>query len=1366
MSNSESGDRIQSAPPVTPFREIVPSGNPSRAAHVTRTTAEQEAIATFIAQAEIQAGLCWYTVDLKSGLCEASSSLSTILGIASKQVHQSFLLGIDASSRQAMNESLAKLMTGGGDDEFTHGFVKADQTRLSLRTRRRVTCGIDGIPEALLCTIQVVTRQTSAQTDDADTRGNERLTSSESRYRTLFDFATDTFMLHAKGGVIVDVNHRACESFGYAKEEFIGKTPDFFSAVMNPERLEWILSELEKGKSLHYDTVHRRKDGSVFPAEVQVRPIILDGKRYAVTLSRDITERKQAELALRESEQRYRLALDTAEIGTWSYQAHSGLIKLDDRTKQHWGLDSADFKLEEMYKVLHPDDKEIIVQAYGRALSSTSLDDRVDFEHRIILPDNSVRWLSVRSLVIYSGTGQQRKFESVIGTTIDITEQRNAALALEGQSRVSELIASGQPLNLVLNEIVRFIEQLIPDSVCGILLVEDDRKHLVFAAGERYPDLIKAIRVPIGENIGACGHAAWSRSLKVVSDVTTDPTCVDYRELMRTLDKRSCWSAPILESSHDQDGGSSQRVLGTFAVYRPLTGSPDEHLKALMQTAGRLAGIALSSHQVLQDLREGEARYGIVSEMSRIVTFGLSHKPGEKWQFVWSRPQVGMLTGFSRDELMRIGWEGLVHPEDHARAEQLLREIMVRQTSKAELRLVTKSGQILYSQIHARLLSLDPTTGAAMMIGGLLDITEFKAVETALRKSEERFQLALAGSNDGLWDWNMLTNELFYSPRWKTMLGYEPDEFGANYETWAALLHPEDAEPAQQKLREFLASGANNYEIEFRMRHSDGSYRIIQSKGTLSRDASGKPVRMVGTHRDLTERAIAEQALRRSEEFLRRAQVMAHVGNWTLDMETQIFECSEEAARIFELEGLTCTLGEWLSLVHHDDLPRLRQAYAAMLAGAPFELEYRLVIRNRMKWVSSKATLEVNGAFPTPHVVGVTQDISSRTKLEEQLRQSQKMDAFGQLAGGVAHDFNNLLTVINGFSELLLAEISPSEPRREYVEQIQQAGDRAASLTRQLLTLGRRQFTEPRIIDLNEIVARSETMLKRLIGENIFVHTVLQLELPNIKADPGQIDQVILNLVVNARDAMPNGGHLSIQTRRQVIDRIADDLANTGLKEGEYVEFTVSDTGVGMSEEVKARIFEPFFSTKGVGKGTGLGLSTVYGIVKQNQAAIAVETVEGLGTTFRIWFPVANEVAPEVENLPPVALVPRGNETILVAEDEDIVRHIVVTTLQSQGYKVLAANSGEAALELASQHVGPLPLLITDMVMPGITGTELAQRLKVRHKDLRVLYMSGYTDDKFVRYGMFTAPDDFIQKPFTPTMLNRIVQELLKASRG
>lgn len=387
-----------------------------------------------------------------------------------------------------------------------------------------------------------------------------------------------------------------------------------------------------------------------------------------------------------------------------------------------------------------------------------------------------------------------------------------------------------------------------------------------------------------------------------------------------------------------------------------------------------------------------------------------------------------------------------------------------------------------------------------------------------------------------------------------------------------------------------------------------------------------------------------------------------------------------------------------------------------------------------------------------------------RRQLEKQLLLAQKMEAIGQLAGGVAHDFNNLLTVIISYSELLLQRLAPGEPLRAQVEEIQKAGDRAAALTRQLLAFSRRQVLAPQVLDLNAVLENIHKMLERLIGEDINLVSACARGLGRVKADPSQIEQVIMNLAANARDAMPKGGKLTIETADV---ELGEDYArnHAAFQPGRYVMLAISDTGMGMDKETQTHIFEPFFTTKELGKGTGLGLATVYGIVKQSGGCIWVYSEPGRGSTFKIYFP---RLDAQVESSRPGLELPvvlsQGTERILWVEDEPAVRALVQEILQSRGYTLLVAKHGEEALRLAEEHRGQIDLLLTDVVMPGMTGPDLLQRLKQTNPAMKVLYVSGYADTARIHHGMLNSQDPFLQKPFTPQSLAHKIREVLGQS--
>jgi len=383
-----------------------------------------------------------------------------------------------------------------------------------------------------------------------------------------------------------------------------------------------------------------------------------------------------------------------------------------------------------------------------------------------------------------------------------------------------------------------------------------------------------------------------------------------------------------------------------------------------------------------------------------------------------------------------------------------------------------------------------------------------------------------------------------------------------------------------------------------------------------------------------------------------------------------------------------------------------------------------------------------------------------KAALQEQLRQSQKVEAIGRLAGGIAHDFNNYLTVIKGYSELSRFELKEGNPLRGNIDEIQNAAERAASLTRQLLAFSRRQVMEIQVLDLNTVLRDLEKMLRRVIGEDIELITLLAEDLGRARADVGQIEQVIMNLAVNAKDAMPSGGKLTIETANAELDE-SYARSHLDVKHGPYVMFSVSDTGVGMSPEVKERIFEPFFTTKEKGKGTGLGLSTTYGIVKQSGGHIWVYVEQGKGTTFKIYLPRVNEPLEEIRKKVSKEELPRGDETILIVEDEEEVRKLAGKILERQGYRILETFNGNDALVACERHQSPIHLMLADIVMPGMSGSELGKLLKPLYPDIKTLYMSGYTDNAIVRHGVLEKGVNYIQKPFTMEGLAKKVREVL-----
>ena len=641
----------------------------------------------------------------------------------------------------------------------------------------------------------------------------------------------------------------------------------------------------------------------------------------------------------------------------------------------------------------------------------------------------------------------------------------------------------------------------------------------------------------------------------------------------------------------------------------------------------------------------------------------------------------------------------------------------------------------------------------------VVDVTDQRKAERAIRSTDERFRFVAKATNDVIWDWDITTNALVWNDSVEHVFGHKQNKIFPEVQWWYDHIHPEDHNRVIAGIHGVLDHGGTNWSDSYRYRRADGTYANVMDRGYIARDEMGTATRMLGAMTDVTERSRSEAAIRFQAQLLNAVQQAVVATDpegivifWNAFAESLYGWAPEEAVgkSIQELTpspflrdhggeiGQRGAASEsWTGeyLVHG----KSGKAFPALLTTAPVRDERGVVVG----------------------YVRVSIDLTERRNLEEQFRQSQKMDAVGRLAGGIAHDFNNLLTVIRLNTELIMEGFDPTDPRSEDVRQIKSAAERASTLTKQLLAFSRKQILQPRVLDMNSVVATVEPMLRRLIGEDVTIVSSCAAR-GYVVADPGQLEQILVNLVVNARDAMPQGGTINIETLNVELDENYTS-EHAPVIPGRYVMLSVGDTGIGMSVDTREHAFDPFFTTKDAGKGTGLGLATVYGIVKQSGGYVWIYSEQGLGTSLKLYFPEVSAAAAfqPGEYKPATREATRGSETILLVEDEPAVRGLACRILEKQGYRVLPAQHGREAMDIATKETGKIDLVLTDVVMPGMNGRGLVERLAGIRPTMKSLYMSGYTDDDIIRRGFIEPSKSFLQKPFTTEALLQTVRKVL-----
>ena len=975
----------------------------------------------------------------------------------------------------------------------------------------------------------------------------------------------------------------------------------------------------------------------------------------------------------------------------------------------------------------------------------------------------------------------------VIGVATDITDQKRATKYRDTQFLTTKILAESDTLH---EAIVRFLEAIcrgVDWDFGRMWQREEGSNQLQLGAQWQSPNfetsqpIVTASTCPghpcIGCTVAETGQANW------VTDIT-NPESSGPEIISAGL--RSCFAFPI-QHGHE--------IAGVMEFFSRSVRFPDFELLKAMTDIGSQIGLFIDRKRAEQALVESEAKFRAVADTASSAIYIHS---GDR--FLYANRASELITGFSREELLGTYVWDFVHPDDaefvKARGAARLKGSSVPE--RYEFRLINRKGEVRWVDFSGAVIQFG---GQNAVVATVFDITERKRSEelqSALYRIAnlassatdlKQFYKSIHDTVAALMEAKNFYIAVLSEDRERIEVPYFVDEEDPEpppEEAWHGGLteyvlrsgRPLLADPGKfdelVQAGHVLLRGAPSLDwLGVPLKSGDTTFGVlvVQSYSEKSRFGQKEADILSFVSQQVASTILqrrGQEALLRSEERYRSQVESAVYGLYRSTVQGKFLDVNPALVQMLGYD----TPEELYAMEMARDLyvnPEERQKYIEEFSKARriegIETRWRRkdgkVITVRL---SGRAGLKYPGEPESFEMI--CEDITERRMLEEQLLHSQKMEAVGRLAGGVAHDFNNLLTVIKGYSELMLNELSEKDPMRGEVEEVRRAAERAASLTRQLLAFSRRQVLEPKVLDLNTIINNMEKLLLRLLGEDVELQVSLSPSLGMVKADPGQIEQVIMNLAVNARDAMPRGGKLTLETHNHAIDETYA-REHAVVHAGQYAMMAVTDTGIGMDPETASHIFEPFFTTKETGKGTGLGLSTVYGIVKQSGGYIWVYSEPGRGTSFKVYLPIVRGgAADEAIGRPTLTASYRGTETILLVEDEDGVRALIREVLQRHGYRVIDTRNGAEATDACERHEGEVHMLLTDVVLAQVTGTDLARQLIPMRPKMKVLFISGYTEEAIIHQGVLEEGTAFLQKPFTPNVLARKVREVLDGKSG
>jgi PAS domain S-box-containing protein len=1103
---------------------------------------------------------------------------------------------------------------------------------------------------------------------------------------------------------------------------------------------------------------------------------------------------------------RHMIMSGTVAIYTAKASGDYGVTSVTDNVRQLMGYEPLEFTKDSSFWLehVHPEDKARVLDELPCLFNQGSH----TVEYRFVHKDGTYRWIRDEMKLVADGSGNPTE---IIGFWIDITEGVRAEETLERRATQLALLrdmggmfAAILDLEAVLDRAAHLVQESFGYHHVALFIVDDKQGELVMKA--RAGDFARLFppdhRLKLGQ--GMVGWTAYHGVTLLANDVAVESRYVNaYPDVVPT---QAELSVPIRVG---------EEVVGVLDVQSPQLHAFDDNDVLVMETLADQIAVAIENARLYQAvlreleereraeeaLHEGEERYKRLLGSVTDYIYTVKVKNGYAVATFHS-PGCVAVTGYTSEEYDADPylWYHMVYAEDRpAVIEQADRVLAGQTVPPLEHRIIHRDGSIRWVR-NTPVLHYDSHQQLVAYDGLIADITERRRAEERLRRRNR--ELALLNQIIATSASDVEPEALLETACRELAQAFDVPRVAAallNAEkTQVAVVAEHCAEGLPMTLHEIIPVEGNQ-SLQHLLTHkvplvvddvqADPRLAAIRAlmrrRGTVSllllplvsegevvgsldldtaepRHFSSEEVNLAWSVADQTAGALARARLAQAHQRLVTAMEQAAEGIYIIDVQGTILYVNPAFERISGRSRLEVIGQPALMLVGNEqDRVDYGQAWATLRAGKVWQKRFASKRPDGALYVADVTIAPVrdeSGAIVS--YVAIIRDITRELQLEEQYRQAQKMEVVGRLTAGIAHDFNNLLTAINGFAELMQLELPPDDPLQETTDKILSSGRRAADLVRQLLAFSRKQIMEPQVLNLNKVVGDLDKMLRRIIGEHIDLRVCLAPDLWPVKVDPAQINQVIVNLAVNARDAMPGGGHLTVETANVVLDE--DNVAHyLEAQPGQYVLLAISDDGVGMSDKVKAHLFEPFFTTKEVGQGTGLGLATVFGIVKQSGGHIRVYSEEGRGTTFKIYLPFAQEAIVALPGGEQAGALPHGTEMVLLVEDDLTVRELVNRILAQHGYIVLVASSGAEALYLARQHGGEVRLLLTDVVMPGLSGATLAEQLAEIQPALKVMFMSGYTNDAILHHGVLEPSIAFLQKPFSPADLLLKVRTVL-----